>query len=237
MNQRKEDNEIDNKNWQILFDTQFENLQKDGRISKYWINGFSKLGLNNEKVPTVPYLNSISKGYTGWEFIQTNEEFADPIKWNEEIVAGKMSISNFVRTPDKLFYCDQPDKWHDIIGHIPLLMQREYSDMYRAIAKLYIDAYRIGGNEKRLQVGNINWFITEVGIIQENNKLKAFGATLYSSSGELENAFASPPEVCTLEKLISLPRYNRSDIQSTYFVIDSVNEVYSFLDEYRKKYL
>jgi len=208
-----------------------------GRIANGWINGFSKLGIDNSKVPTAKYLNKISNRFTGWKFIQTDEQYADPVKWNQEIYDKKMSISNFVRTPEELFYCSQPDKWHDIIGHIPWLLDPVYSRMYRDIAMLYIDAFKKGGDKMRLEVGNINWFVTEVGIIKENGRLKAFGATLYSSSGELERAFNSKPKVCSLQKLISLPSYDRSDLQDQYFVIDSIDQVNQMVADYRRKYL
>lgn len=227
----------DNKNWQILFDTQFDNLQQKSCVAKTWINGLSKLGLDNSRVPTIEYLNQVAAQYTGWEFLKSGKQYTDPTKWNREIAARQMSVSNFVRTPEELYYCSQPDIWHDVIGHIPFLLDEEYSKMYQSIARLYIEAYEKGGDRLRLQVGNINWFITEVGLIKENGRLKAFGATLYSSSGELEKAFSKPPRPCTLEGLISLAPYDRSDIQEVYFVIESLEQIYNIVNEYRSKYL
>lgn len=225
----------DDKNWEILFNTQFDNLQ--GKISKYWINGFSRLGLDNTRVPTVEYLNEVSKKYTGWKFIQTDDEFTDRILWNKQAARGEMSVSNFVRTPEELYYCSQPDKWHDIIGHVPLFMTEAYSRMYRSIAKLLVEALKKGGDARRLEVGNINWFITEVALIREKGTLRAFGATLYSSSGELEKAFAKEPEPLTLDGILALDPYDRSKLQDTYFVVESLEQVMDLLEEYRQRFL
>lgn len=227
----------DNSNWQMLFNTQFDNLQQKSCIAQTWINGVSKLGLDNSKIPTIEYLNEVAAKYTGWEFLKSGKTYTDPMQWNREIAERKMSVSNFVRTPEELFYCSQPDIWHDVIGHIPFLLDEEYSKIYQSIARLYIEAYEKGGDKMRLQVGNINWFITEVGLIKEDGRLKAFGATLYSSSGELEKAFSKPPRPCTLDSLISLPPYDRSDIQNVYFVIDSFEQVNEVIRSYRQRYL
>lgn len=226
---------VDNKNWQILFDTQFNNLQKNSRIATLWINGFSKLGLDNSKVPSVEYLNAVSQKYTKWKFIQTKDVvIASGKDWNELTVKRMMPITNFVRTPKELYYCDEPDKWHDIIGHIPFLMSEEYSRMYQNISRLYLQAYEKSEKYAK-EVAAIISYIIEVGLIEENKKLKAFGATLYSSAGELESAFKKGNySRFSLSEIQKEGSYDRSQIQQRYFIIKSLDEINRVVNQYKK---
>lgn len=228
----------DDKNWQILFNTQFENLQREGRISTLWINGLSKLGLDQSKAVDVKILNKALAKYGDWECIQTQDvTIASAGDWNRLIVQQKIPSTNFVRTPEELYYCDEPDKWHDIMGHVPFLLDKEYTEMYLKISQLYLEAEQ-KGKKFADDVYTLISYIIEVGIINENGRLKAIGATLYSSAGELESAFKTGNyEPFDLDKVLALGYYDRSDIQKKYFVVDSIEHINTVINEYRTRYL
>jgi phenylalanine-4-hydroxylase len=236
--ERKMNPETDDKNWQILFDTQFENLQKDVRISKLWINGLSKLGIDQSKVPNVEYLNKILAEYTGWKLLQTNDTvIMSTGDWSKLITEQKMPMTNFVRTPEELYYCDEPDKWHDIIGHVPFFFDEEYTKMYINISNMYLEAEK-KGEPYTTQAYNILSLIIEVGLIRENGRLKALGTTLYSSAGELESAFTEGNyEDFTLEKILPMGYYDRGVVQKRYFIVDSIDHINQIVEEYRIRYL
>ena len=122
----------DDKNWKALFERHFQDLQGLNAISTIWISGFSKLGINHDKRPLAEELTQAIKPYTGYTFLQTHEnEILEQIDWYKMIAAFKMPLTSFVRTPEELSYCDEPDIWHDIMGHIPFLAEKSYSDMYQ----------------------------------------------------------------------------------------------------------
>ena len=224
-----------NRMWNSVFNLQFEKLQ--WYICRDWIEGFSKLWLDQSRVPDVTMLNAISERYTWWTFYQTDKVFTDSYEWMRMQYDKEMNISNFVRTPDELYYCDEPDKFHDILWHIPFLMQEKYSAMYQQFWKLFTDTFDQLWEQKAREVDNMAWFITEVWIINENNSLKAFWATLYSSSWELERAFApeTKREQFSLDKFLSNQgRFNRKKLMESYYIIDWVDEIVSILDTYRK---
>jgi len=150
-----------------------------------------------------------------------------------------MPLSNFVRTPEELYYCSEPDKWHDTFGHIPFLMDKTYSQMYQDLGKLYADTVKTGNQRKMDEVDNLIWYPTEVGLIREGGELKAFGATLYSSSGELEKAFSQKQlqRKFTLENIMKLTPFDRSKLQNNYFIINSIEEISEATRQYREKYL
>jgi len=140
------------------------------------------------------------------------------------IIKGQLPVPNFVRSPKELEYCNQPDKWHDLIDHAPLLMDEEFSYLYKRIASLNLRAFDMGGDLLRAKISDINAAITELGLILENGKIKALGATLYSSSGELKQAFSKAPIKANLKELLAYD-YDRSDFQGEYFLFDSLQEV------------
>ncbi len=222
----------DDKNWQELFNTQFQNLQSLGAISTMWMNGFSKLGLDNSKMPTADVLTKISKQYTGYTFIQTTESIIyEQIDWYRYIANYEMPLSGFLRMPSELAYCDEPDNWHEIIGHIPFLIDKEYSDMYQNLAKSYIKAYE-ENNQKALKILDfVGGLLVELALIREPSGLKAFGATLYSS-GELYEAFKPENQVQFSYSVIEKESgYDRSQFQGRYYVIDSLTQVNEIIDK------
>lgn len=109
--------------------------------------------------------------------------------------------------------------------------------MYKSIAELYIEAFKVGGDARRLEVGTINWFVTEVALIREKGAFRALGATLYSSSGEFERAFSKEPESLTLDGILRLAPYDRSKLQETYFVVESLEQIAELLEEYGNRFL
>ncbi len=233
---RKLNPRTDNKNWQILFNTQFQNMQSLKAVSTLWINGFSKLGINNSKRPSMKEINKISKQYTGYTFIQTKKNIIMPqIDWYKMIARYEMPVTNFVRKPTELDYCDEPDSFHEIMGHITLLMDKEYSDMYQRLAKLYIDAYTAKRDAILKQIDFISGYIIELGLIKEPTGIKAFGSTLYSSS-EVREAFKKKNQ-----KILgnTIPKekngYDRSSFQGKYYIIESIDQINKLINSIRVK--
>lgn len=130
---------VDDQNWSILFNTHFHNLQSLNAICTLWINGFSKLGMDMSQRPQAETLTRAIQKYTPYTFIQTDDNIILPqIEWYGMIADYKMPLTSFVRTPEELDYCDEPDIFHDIMGHIPFLIEKDYSDMYQMLANTYI---------------------------------------------------------------------------------------------------
>jgi len=228
---RQINTQVDNKNWQELFNIQFNNLQQKNGISRIWINGFSKLGIDNSKVPNAEYLNKISEKYTGWIFIESDSTvILSPREWYQMVAKRQMQVNRFVRTVEELSYCDEPDKWHDIIGHIPFLMESEYSDMYVKLANLYLESENDA--EVRKYVDFIGAYVIELGLIKEDGVVRALGATLYSSSGELELSYKRENiEYFDKTKIFEAKKYDRSSFQGKYYIIDSIKQISNLIDE------
>ncbi len=233
---RKLNPKIDNKNWQILFNTQFQNMQKLNAVWTLWINGFSRLGIDNSRRPLIKEINKISLKYTGYRYVQTNMNvIMSKIGWYEMVARYEMPVTNFVRKPSELDYCDEPDSFHEIMGHIAMYIDKDYSDMIQILAKLYIDAYYAKREDLLKDIDFINDYVIELGLIREPSGIKAFGATLYSS-GEVKEAFKKKNQRILGNKIPNEKMvYDRSKPQGRYYIIESIDQINKLLNQIRKK--
>lgn len=226
----------DDINWKILFETHFQNLQSLGAISTLWISGFSKLGIDQSKRPLAEDLTAAIKPFTGYSFVQTDDHIIlEQIDWYKMIAQFQMPLTSFVRTPKELEYCDEPDIWHDIMGHIPFLAEKEYSDMYQLLARTYIKAFESNRTDLLQKLDFIGGMIIELGLINEPTGIKAFGATFYSSS-EIFAAFKPENQIqFTSEALVSGESYDRHSFQGKYYIFDSLDQLVDLITSIAKR--
>lgn len=228
--------EEDDKNWSLLFDTHFQHLQSLNAICTLWINGFSKLGMDNSKRPHAEELSAAVQKFTPYTFIQTSENIIlEQDNWYSMIADYKMPLTSFVRTPTELDYCDEPDIWHDVMGHIPFLAEKKYSDMYQLLAQTYLGAFKSDRKDLLKQLDFIGGMIIELGLIQEPTGIKAFGSTFYSS-GEVREAFKKENQlIFTPEALNSGESYDRHSFQGKYYIFDSLEQLVEVIEGIRSQ--
>jgi phenylalanine-4-hydroxylase len=224
--------EADDKNWSALFDIHFQNMQSLNAISTLWINGFSKLGIDNSKRPKADELTAAVQKYTPFTFIQTDDNIIfEQIDWYSMIADYKMPMTNFVRTPEELNYCDEPDYWHDVMGHVPYLAEKDYVEMYTLLARTYIQAYQNKRSDLLKQLDFIGGMIIELGLIKESSGIKAFGSTFYSS-GEVFEAYKPENQIVfTPGALQSGESYDRHSFQGKYYIFNSLSQIMELIRE------
>ncbi len=220
------DPSCDDKNWQWLFNKHFQDMQSLNAICTLWINGFSKLGMDNSKRPHADALTKVAQKYTGFEFIQTDSNIIlEQIDWYKLIAKKQMPLTSFVRTPEELHYCDEPDLWHDVMGHIPYLVEEEYVEMYCSLAEAYIMAFEANDTESLKELDFLGGLIIELGLIKEPSGIKAFGSTFYSS-GEMFEAFKPENQInFDPQNMKSEVGYDRSKFQGKYYVFESLEQL------------
>lgn len=226
----------DDKNWSALFNTHFQNMQSLQAICTLWINGFSKLGMDNSKRPHAEDLTMAVNRYTPFTFIQTNENvILEQVDWYGMIADYKMPLTSFVRTPGELNYCDEPDLWHDVMGHIPFLAEKSYADMYHLLATTYLKAFQQKNKNLLRQLDFIGGLIIELGLVRESSGIKAFGSTFYSS-GEVFEAFKKENQIAfTNDALHSGESYDRHSFQGKYYIFDSLEQLVSIIGSIRSQ--
>jgi len=223
---RNFDTKVDDNNWQLLFEKHFQAMQSLNAISTIWISGFSKLGIDHSKRPTAQNLTKAIAPYTSYVFEQTNDHIIlEQRAWYAKIAEYKMPLTCFLRTPEELNYCDEPDIWHDIMGHIPFLAQQDYSEMYQLLAKTYIHAFDSNRTDLLKELDFVGGMLIELGLIRENHGIKAFGSTLYSSS-EIFEAFKPENQIEFSNKALqSGESYDRHSFQGKYYIFESLNQL------------
>ncbi|HEY4030653.1 MAG TPA: phenylalanine 4-monooxygenase [Caulobacteraceae bacterium] len=207
--------------WDRLFARQVELLP--GRVTPEFLNGLEVLRLLKPGVPDFEELSERLANLTGWRVVAVpglvpDDVFFDHLA-NRRFVAGR-----FIRTPDQLDYLQEPDVFHDLFGHVPLLAHPVFADYMQAYGQAGARALGLGGLEK---LARLYWYTVEFGLVQSADGLKLYGAGIASSHGE--SIFAlddpSPNRIGFDLKRVMRTRYRIDDYQQTYVVIDSFEDL------------
>ena len=135
---------------------------------------------------------------------------------------------------DQLDYLEEPDMFHDVFAHTPLLTNKQYCDFFKGIGDLALK--NINNLRYNELLGRIYWFTIEFGLINENNSQKIYGAGILSSIGETKFALSEKSEKINFDVETILNTTYRTDvIQEKYFVIESFEQLMSSLPEIKNK--
>jgi phenylalanine-4-hydroxylase len=207
--------------WDQLFARQSAMLK--GRASAPFLKGLDSLRLSRGGIPDFDDLSERLHKLTGWQVVAVPGLVPDAVFFehlaNRRFVAGR-----FIREPAQLDYLEEPDIFHDVFGHVPLLSDPVFAD--------YMQAYGLGGlralNFRSLEkLARLYWYTVEFGLIREKSGLKLYGAGIVSSFGESVFALDDPSPnrlQFNLERVMRT-RYQIDDYQQSYFVIDSFEEL------------
>lgn len=207
--------------WSTLYERQMKVLQ--GRAAPEHFKGLELLNLNDGGIPDFDRINEKLYKLTGWQVVAVhglipNDVFFDHLA-NRRFVAGR-----FIRDADKLDYLPEPDIFHDVFGHVPLLTLPAFAD--------YMQAYGQGG-QKAMKFDTIEnltrlyWYTVEFGLINTPEGRRIYGAGIVSSQSESRFCLEgrSPNRIHFDLERIMRTDYRYDDFQQTYFVIDSYEEL------------
>lgn len=207
--------------WDTLFERQASMLP--GRAAPEFLEGLDVLRMSRPGIPNFEELSDRLTRLTGWQVVAVpglvpNEVFFDHLA-NRRFVAG-----NFLRSREQLDYLQEPDVFHDVFGHVPLLANPVFAD--------YMEAYGRGG-QRAARLGMIDrlarlyWYTVEFGLIRSAEGLRIYGAGIVSSYGEAMFALDDPSPNRLGFDLARLmrTRYRIDDYQQNYFVIDSFDDL------------
>jgi phenylalanine-4-hydroxylase len=204
--------------WDLLFARQVELLGT--RVVTPFLNGIDLLRLSHPGVPDLEGLNAILEPRTGWRTVAVAGLVPDDIFFamlSERI----FPVGNFIRTREELDYLEEPDCFHDMFGHIPMLAHHDYAEMTRHIGELGSAAIAAGEGHR---AARLYWHSVEFGLANEHGELKILGAGLASSFGEAHFSLESR----AVERLPFSPRravntpYKHDAFQPRYLVSRSL---------------
>ena len=179
----------------------------------------------------IPRFNDINQRLmkaTGWELVAVPGLIPE-VPFFTLLANRKFPVTDWIRQPEEFDYIVEPDVFHDLFGHVPLLFNPVFADHMQAYGAGGLKAHGLGACE---ELARLYWYTIEFGLMQQpdgpNAGLRAYGAGILSSSGELVHAVKSTqPQRLALDLLRCMrTRYNIDSYQETYFVIDSFEQLF-----------
>ena len=216
----KTDHEV----WATLFKRQRELLP--GRASTEFLQTQDEMGMGEHGIPKFSDLNIQLKAKTGWEIIAV-EGLLPELTFFDHLANRRFPVTWWIRKPEQLDYLSEPDLFHDLFGHVPLLMDPVFADYMEAYGKGGVKAHALGP-EALAQLTRLYWYTVEFGLINTSEGLRIYGAGILSSKGESIYCLESDaPNRIGFDLLrIMQARYRIDTYQKTYFVIDSYQQLF-----------
>ena len=213
--------------WDTLFARQ-KTLLHDKVISAFE-EGLEVLNLSRPGVPNFDELNVNLGKHTGWKVVAVPSLIPDAVFF-EHLANRRFPAGNFMRPPKQMDYLEEPDVFHDVFGHLPLLAQPAVADFMAELGNLGLKALEIGEVER---IARLYWYTIEVGLAREDGRTKIYGAGIASSFGETHYSLESPrPHRLKFDlKRVLRTRYRPDDFQKSYFVIDRFEDVLNIVRE------
>ncbi|HWK41236.1 MAG TPA: phenylalanine 4-monooxygenase [Croceibacterium sp.] len=208
--------------WNALFERQMDILP--GRACGAFMAGLQKLHLNRGGVPEFGRLSEELDALTGWSVVPVPMLIPDHVFfWH--LANRRFPAGNFIRTRETFDYIQEPDVFHDVFGHVPLLTDPVFADYMQEYGRAGWKAMRYN----RLKaLGALYWYTVEFGLMREGGDLRIYGAGILS--GPREAVFAlegqSPNRIMLNVDRVMRTDYVIDDLQPTYFVIDSFADLY-----------
>jgi phenylalanine-4-hydroxylase len=197
--------------------------------SPFYLKAKKDLGITTERIPQLSEMNRRLKELTGFRLapIEGLVETRGFLSW---LSYRTMLSTQYIRHHSRPEYTPEPDIVHEAIGHIPMFTNPNFADFSQLIGH----GARVASDEQLEELGRLYWFTVEFGLVEHEGDVKAYGAGLLSSYGELEHAFGDQVErrPFDLEQSINTP-YEYSDMQPILYVIPS----YAELKETTRKYI
>ena len=211
----------EHRTWLTLYDRQLSVLP--GRACDAFLQGLEALDLRGEGVPDFRRISERLHALTGWRVVAVPGLIPDAVFF-DHLANRRFPAGAFIRRPDQLDYLQEPDVFHDVFGHVPMLTDPVFAD--------YMEAYGRGG-ARALGLGRLHnlarlyWYTVEFGLMQSPGGLRIYGAGIVSSRTETVFSLEDPSPnriAFELERVMRTP-YRIDDFQQVYFVIPSLDKL------------
>lgn len=208
--------------WSELYARQMGILP--GRACSAYLENLERLSLPRDRVPQLEEVSSVLRQHTGWE-VAPVPALIPFTEFFELLASKRFPAATFIRSREQMEYLQEPDIFHEIFGHTPLLLDEGFAAFSHAYGKAGLAARK----EDHAMLARLYWFTVEFGLIHRpGRELRAYGAGLCSSIGEVQYALDSDvPVRKPFDPVDALRTPYRIDIfQPIYFVIESSDELY-----------
>ena len=216
--------------WKLLFNRQMENLP--GRATAEFMEGIRRINFTADKIPDFKEVNPLLQSITGWQLAVVPGIIADDVFF--ELMANrKFPASTWLRKMSQLDYLEEPDMFHDVFAHVPLLTNQPFVDFLQELSKIGLDY--IDSKWAIELLSRVYWFTVEFGLIREEGAVRIYGAGILSSAGETLYSLSEKPKHLEYNVDQVLKTSYRKDIfQDRYFIIKTYEQLYESLPEIKR---
>lgn len=195
---------------------------------KEYNESFVKFGFSEDVVPQLEDVSRIIHDATGWQ-IRPVAGLMHPQDFLNGLAFQTFHSTQYMRHHSKPMYTPEPDIIHEILGHIPMLTDPHFCRLMQSIGKA-----SLGASEKLVwHLTKVYWYTVEFGVVLEDNIVKAFGAGILSSFGELQWMAENSAEIFKFDPYAPQPKMSYKDgFQKKYFALDSFEEGAKLLEDY-----
>jgi phenylalanine-4-hydroxylase len=213
--------------WKLLFKRQMEILKPIASIE--YLKALENVKFTESKIPDFDEVNTLLKPMTGWS-LKVVPNISPQKEFFECLSRKQFTATCWLRTMEQMDYLEEPDMFHDVFAHVPLLSNNSYVSFFKGISDI---ALKHINNPKMIELlGRMYWFTIEFGLIKEKEELKIYGAGIISSPGETKHSLSQESKKISFNVETILNTGFRTDIlQDTYFVIESFEQLYNSLPE------
>lgn len=225
--------EQDHTTWSILFTRQIEKI-KTVAYQNFEL-GLGKLNFQKEHIPDFLAVNKKLEQLTGWQ-IYAVPGLIDNAFFFQQMFTRHFGATTWIRKPEQLDYLEEPDMFHDVFGHIPLLTDPNICEFLHGLAKI---AVKNLDNEEVIEaLARLYWYTIEFGLIKEKGELKIYGAGILSSIGETDYCLSADARRVSfdLETILSTP-YIKDKYQEQYFVLDSTGQLRKLYRQLERRFI
>lgn len=214
--------DVENQIWSELYARQAVNLP--GRACQEYLDGLERLALPTDRIPQLGEVDKVLLETTGWQTAAVPALISFE-RFFELLASRRFPVATFIRTREEFDYLQEPDIFHEIFGHCPLLTNPAFANFSHTYGKLGLAATK----EERVFLARLYWFTVEFGLLKSaSGERRIYGGGILSSPGETLYAFGDTPLRKPFDLIDVLRTPYRIDImQPVYFEIESID----FLDE------
>lgn len=215
----------DHQVWHTLIERQLKVVE--GRACQEYLDGVEQLRLPRERIPQLGEINKVLAASTGWQVARVPALI--PFQTFFGLLASKrFPVATFIRTPQELDYLQEPDIFHEIFGHCPLLTNPWFAEFTHTYGKLGLAASK----QERVYLARLYWMTIEFGLIETAQGRRIYGGGILSSPKETLYSLSETPEHQPFDPLEAMRTPYRIDIlQPVYFVLPNLRRLFDLAHE------
>lgn len=221
----------DHATWATLIKRQVE--QKRESLSSQYLEGYDKLKIEKDGIVRIDKTSEQLQAISGWTLIPVTG-LIPTRDFFYMLINKKYPVTIYMRKPWEIDFSEQPDIFHDVCGHLPMLTNDKFVKFLTAYS---IIALKYVNNDRAIDfLGRLYWYTYEMGVIRDNGGFKPYGGAIITSKEEIHNLQDEkvPKYAFDLDKIFLTP-YNPYKLQNEYFFINSFDDLFNCLEHLEEK--